>query len=101
MRRSRRKGGAATALPLHYFGAAPSRNNVSAGYDLLPVSNQLIRPRIGGKRRKAKTSKRSKGGFIPSVMDGFAIAASKYVVPLALFSGYKLLTKKKKHSKRR
>jgi hypothetical protein len=29
-------------------------------------------------------------------MDGFMAAASKYVVPVALFAGYKLMTRKQK-----
>ena len=80
------------------------------------VAGSVIRPRIGGgtKRRKQnkqtkrnKKSKRTKkqsgkqrgkqsGGFIPTVMEGFCIAASKYITPLALFAGYKWMTRSQK-----
>jgi hypothetical protein len=32
-----------------------------------------------------------RGGFYPSVMGEFTTLASKYIVPIALFAGYKLL----------
>lgn len=68
-------------------------------------NGSLIRPRIGGgtKRRKqakrtkrAKRTKKQRGGFVPSIMEGFCMAASKYIVPLALFAGYKWMTRSKK-----
>jgi len=60
----------------------------------------------GGKRRKATRRRKTKGGFVPSVMGNFLEAASKYIVPIALFAGYKLMTRKKskkskKQSRRR
>ena len=72
------------------------------------VAGSVIRPRIGGgtKRRKqnkqnkrnkkAKRTKKQRGGFIPTVMEGFCIAASKYITPLALFAGYKWMTRSQK-----
>ena len=60
----------------------------------------MIRPRIGGGRGRRKTHhRRIKGGFVPSVMEGFSMAASKYVAPLALMLMYKLLNKGKGNSK--
>ena len=61
----------------------------------------MIRPQIGGKRktRKTKTKTKTKGGFIPSVMGGFTSTAAKYITPMVLFAGYKMLknpTKMKK-----
>jgi hypothetical protein len=53
---------------------------------------------IGAKR--STRAKKLKGGFIPSIMDGFVTHAAKYIVPLALFAGYKLLTRKGKKGKR-
>ncbi len=44
---------------------------------------------------------KTRGGFMPSIMDGFAAAASKYIVPIALFAGYKLMTRKQKKGSRR
>ena len=108
-RRSKRSTGGAP-LPLAYFGAAPQIGMpVPEGSDM--VAGSVIRPRIGGgtKRRKQnkqnkqnKRNKKSKrhakqsGGFIPTVMEGFCAAASKYIVPLALFAGYKWMTRSQK-----
>ena len=109
MKRSRRStrstGGA--PLPLAYFGGAPQIGMpVPEGSDM--VAGSVIRPRIGGgtKRRKqnkqnkrnkkAKRTKKQRGGFIPTVMEGFCIAASKYITPLALFAGYKWMTRSQK-----
>lgn len=106
-RRSKRsKGGA--PLPLAYFGAAPQIGMpVPEGSDM--VAGSVIRPRIGGGTKRRKQNKRNKkakrtrtqrgkqsGGFIPTVMEGFCAAASKYIVPLALFAGYKWMTRSKK-----
>jgi hypothetical protein len=49
----------------------------------------------GGKRR-AKKTKKQRGGFIPTVMEGFCMAASKYITPIALFAGYKFMTRTQK-----
>lgn len=57
----------------------------------------------GGKRMTRKvrvTRKRQQGGFYPSVMGNFIGAASKYIVPMALFAGYKLMTRKAKPRRR-
>ena len=66
-------------------------------------NGSLIRPRIGGGRtkrsthaKKTKRTKKQRGGFVPSIMEGFCVAASKYIVPLALFAGYKWMTRSKK-----
>ena len=107
MRKSKKVGGQGP-LPGSYFGqgapvAAP------AGSDLLPYrapwqgspvdlgrlagsGPTIIRPAIGG--------------FVPSVGEPFVAAAGKYIVPLALFAGYKLMgrkgskTRRSQHSKR-
>ena len=105
-RSKRSKGGA--PLPLAYFGAAPQMGMpVPEGSDM--VAGSVIRPRIGGGTKRRKQNKRNKkakrtrkqrrrqsGGFIPTVMEGFCAAASKYIVPLALFAGYKWMTRSKK-----
>lgn len=110
--KTKRRGGAATALPLKYFDPAHKEPSANAGRDLLRAMEPLgVRPRIGGKRStykrvikgksksKGKSLKRQRGGFVPSVMGNFVAAASKYIAPLALFAGYKLLTKKQKKRK--
>jgi len=103
--KTKRHGGAATVFPLNYFDPSHKEPSAAPGHDLLKAIPPLgIRPRIGGKRqnkkvlrRKNKTlRKKQKGGFVPSVMGNFVAAASKYIVPLALFAGYKMLTKKQR-----
>jgi hypothetical protein len=94
------RGGAATALPLKYFNPSAAEPDATAGRDLLKAMPPLgIRPRIGGKRRTKRVLKKrktQKGGFVPSIMDGFVAAASKYIVPVALYAGYRLMTRKQK-----
>ncbi len=95
MTRTRRRGGG--PLPLQYFGAA-APVSAEAGSDRLAVQGNTIRPSIGGKRRK---SRRMRGGFYPSIMGNFTALASKYIVPIALFAGYKLLGRFTKKGKKR
>jgi len=102
----KRNGGAATAFPLKYFDTSAAEPDASAGHNLLTAMPPIgVRPRIGGRRktnrktkRKANTRRHRKitGGFIPSIMDSFVVAASKYIVPISLFAGYKLMTRKGK-----
>ena len=106
----KRNGGAATVMPLQYYSPDAREPSAGVGRDLLGAMPPIgVRPKIGGKRsrrhprRKHSTRRhhKVKGGFGPSVMDVFVAAASKYFVPLALFAGYKLMTRKgKKGSKR-
>ena len=72
------------------------------------VAGSVIRPRIGGGIKRSKRTKRTKrtkqrgkqrGGFVPTIMEGFCMAASKYIVPLSLFAGYKWMTRSKKDKK--
>lgn len=100
----RRNGGGATVMPLQYYKPDAHGPSAPAGRNLLEAIAPIgVRPKIGGKRRTHKTRKtrrhhKTRGGFIPSIMDGFVVAASKYIVPIALFSGYKLMTRKGKKS---
>jgi hypothetical protein len=87
------KGGAATVFPLKYFNSSAIEPAVSAGRDLLYSTSSIVRPKIGGGKSITKKRKQ-RGGFVPSVMDGFVMAASKYIVPIVLYAGYKLMTKK-------
>lgn len=92
-----RRGGS-RALPLQYFGeAAPV--SASEGVDRLVASGNTVRPSIGGKRRR--TYRKKKGGFYPSVMGNFVAGASKYVVPLALYAGFKLMNRPTHKNRRR
>lgn len=72
-------------------------------------NGSLIRPRIGGGRAKkskrtrkqrGKQSRKQRGGFVPTIMEGFCMAASKYITPLALFAGYKWMTRSKRDKKK-
>lgn len=97
-RSKKRNGGAATVLPMSYFNSRAYEPAADPGHNLLKAIPPLgVRARIGGKRK----TKKNKGGFVPSVMDGFAASASQYVVPVALFAGYKLMTRKGKRGTRR
>lgn len=103
-KRTHRKGGAATAFPLKYYDPSAHEPSADAGRDLLKAIPPLgVRARIGGSRRRRviKSHRAHKGGFVPSVMDGFVAAASKYIVPVALFAGYKLMTRKSGRRTRR
>jgi len=119
--RRKQKGG----LPSMYFSAIAKEPSASPGGDSfngiprsgIPVANykggssilgcscrkRKSRIRRKGTRRKGTRRKgtrrkgtRRKGGFTPSVMGGLVSAVSKYLVPIAMFSGYKLITKKKR-----
>lgn len=111
---ARKSRGGTRALPLQYFGETAA-TSASEGVDRLTVSGNTVRPSIGGKRRTKRDIKRSntkkkngtkrryRGGFYPSVMGNFVAGASKYIVPLALYAGFKLLnrpTHKKGRSRR-
>jgi hypothetical protein len=108
-RREKKKGGAATVFPLKYFDAGAKEPSAPAGRDLLEAIPPLgVRPRIGGVRKtkriqkvKRNKKKRQKGGFVPSVMGSFVSSTSKYIAPLALFLGYKFITKKNKKAVRK
>ena len=105
--KTKRRGGAATVFPLKYFDPSVVEPAVSAGHDLLKsIPPMVVRPRIGGSRRvikkqREKQGRKQSGGFVPSVMGGFISAASKYIVPIALFAGYKMMTRNGKKSSRR
>jgi len=98
-------------MPLAYFGAAPQMGMpVAAGGDIMIPKGLMVRPSIGGRTKRSKQRKQRKqrkqtkrrkqhGGFVPTIMEGFCMAASKYIVPLALFAGYKWMTRSKKGKK--
>ena len=90
-----KKGGG--PLPLRYFDPNAYQSSASAGSDVLGVSGLEVRPKIGGRRatkrskRSKRTTRRMKGGFIPSIMEPFIFGCSKYIAPLAALSGWKLI----------
>ena len=100
--KSKRYGGAATVMPAQFYSPGIRPPSAGAGHDLLRASPPTeVRPKIGGKRRKLRKTRKTTGGFVPSIMDGFVAAASRFIVPLALYSGYKLLSRKQKKQGRR
>ena len=101
---SRKRGGNATNLPAPYFKAPLVQPAADAGQDLLKIVGNMVRPRIGGGSYKKRRTMKKKGGFVPSIMEGFSQMAGKYVLPIAMFAGYKLInrsTKSKKKSVKR
>jgi hypothetical protein len=86
------RGGA--VLPLRYFDPNATQSSASAGSDILGTSGLELRPKIGGKARRTsrvRRTRRTRGGFIPSIMEPFVFGCSKYIAPLAALSGWKLL----------
>ena len=100
----KRKGGAATAFPLSYFNGLPPVS-AEAGRNLLVAEGMGVRSKIGGRSsRSRRAHSRRRGGFVPSIMGNFMASASKYIVPIALFAGYKMVKKgdqKKRRTRRR
>ena len=70
----KRKGGAATALPLSYFDGKPPIVAADAGRNLLVAEGMGVRPKIGGRHRRHS---KKQGGFVPSVMGNFKSSATK------------------------
>lgn len=100
----RRNGGAATVMPLSYYNPGVAEPSANAGRDLLKAISPIgVRPRIGGKRRSHKhkyTKRHHKGGFVPTIMEGFSAMVSQYITPIALYAGYRLLTRKQKKGRK-
>jgi hypothetical protein len=96
--KSLRKGGG--PLPLRYFDVNAYHPDATEGVDLLQ-STSLVRPKIGGavgrrvtrRRTLRQRQRKTKGGFVPTVMEPFVAGVSKYIVPMALYSAYKLVTR--------
>jgi len=94
-------------MPPAYVGAPLAQPSADAGTCILTPTATMIRPKIGGSRRKSKgkkaqrkrkgsrKSRRQRAGFLPSIGEPFAAAAGKYVAPIALYGLYKFLDGKK------
>jgi len=95
---NKKYGGGSTVMPMKYYNPNMVESSATAGNDLLKASLPIsVRPRIGGMIRNKTQRRKLKGGFVPSIMEGFVAATSKYIVPIALFAGYKMITRKNKH----
>jgi len=105
-RRTQSKGGAATVFPLSYFSGKAPDISAASGRDLLHASGMGVRPVIGPVTRGGGCGCNivRRGGFYPSVMGSFTHSASKYIVPMTLYAGYKMLKKSQekghRHTKR-
>ena len=85
--------------------------SAAAGTCLLTPNQSMIRPIIGGRRKKRRSHKRKQrktrkqsqqsGGFLPSIGEPFVAAVSKYIAPLALFGLYRFINGPKKTRKAR
>lgn len=96
MRKTKRSHGG-TMMNSRYVLPSSGLPNASSGSDLLSVQEpNLVRRAIGGSRR----NRTKKGGFVPSVMEGFVGAAKHYIVPMAMYAGYKLMHKANDKSKK-
>jgi len=104
-RRTQSKGGAATVFPLSYFNGKSPEAFAPAGRDLLHASGMGVRPVIGPvsmtKGGGCPCNLPRRGGFYPSVMGSFTHSASKYIVPMTLYAGYKMLKKSQQKGQRR
>ena len=105
-------------MPAKYNGVPLVQLSADAGSDVLGMSqtSAMVRPSIrmsGGKSRrrryatrkitkhhtqkqhkkhtKQQKHKKQKGGFLPSVGEGFAALSAKYITPVALFGLYRFV----------
>lgn len=87
MVKKRQSGGDATPMPAPYLGKIPGmvQPAVQPGQDLAHPYDQTVRRFLPEMR----------GGFSPSIMEPFARSAAQYITPVALYSGYKLMTRKR------
>lgn len=113
----------ATVFPAPYFKInALHQPSAGQGHNLLtPVSetSATVRPKIGGSRKRkarhgtrkiTKHSRRStkksmrkrtqKGGFLPSIGEGFAALAAKYAAPIALYGLFRFMNKTRRRHRR-
>ena len=83
-------------------------------------TSSMVRPKIqmsAGRRKTARHRRKHshrkltrshkqklrkhRGGFIPSIGEGFAAAAAKYITPVALYGLYRFIDNKKRRTRRR
>ena len=87
--------------------AGGARLSIDMPYGVMARNATLMK---GGKRRshhrkqRKQRRKTQRGGFLPSIGEGFAAAAAQYAAPIALLGLYKLFnkpTRKRSRSTRR
>jgi len=113
----------AAPMPSKYVAGPFVQYSAQPGGALLPESqtSDMARPKIpisGGRRKSSrchcsakrkhmsrkhkshKSHKSHSGGFIPSIGEGFAAAAAKYITPIALYGLYRFIGNKKGNTRR-
>lgn len=82
-------------MPMRFVDPSSILPNASAGSSMLKTFGNMIRPQIGGSKRTkhSKRNRQRKGGFVPSVMEGFVSATSKYIAPMAMYAAYKFVNR--------
>lgn len=82
------KGGGSVGQSLQYVDTSAPERSAPAGSNLLVErpSNGIVRPAIGGSRKK-------QGGFYPSVMSG-VVSGGVVLTPMVALAARKLLTRK-------
>lgn len=102
-------GSMAAPMPSKYVAGPFVQYSAQPGGALLLESptSDMARPKIpvsGGRRKSSRHVKRKhmsrkhkshSGGFIPSIGEGFAAAAAKYITPIALYGLYRFIGNKK------
>lgn len=106
-RRTRKQSGG-VSMPLSYLKTNYSEPSASSGTNVLVAQPGLGRPVLnptGGSRRKHKHTKRSKcgckkGGFFNPMYMGSFLRNAGRLMPLAAYSGYKLLNRKTRKNRK-
>ena len=93
-------------MPLRYFDVNAYHPSADPGSNMR-ISGNVVRPAIGGTRHSRRSkhtrrskSRRTKGGFFPSIMEPFVLGCSKYIAPLAGLSAWKLMNRPTKKTLR-
>jgi hypothetical protein len=97
-----------------YVGAPLPQPAAPSGGDMALPNPHMIRPIVGGKKRRSKKAtrkarksrkqqkqKKQSGGFLPSIGEPFVAAVGKYIAPLALYGIYRFINGSKKTRKAR
>ncbi len=93
--------GGATSMPLAYFHNGAQLMGTTAdptGVGIGSTTSSWARAPIqqtGGSKKKEQA-----GGFSPSLMGSFAANGLRYVLPIAAYTGYKMLTRRRNRSRR-
>jgi hypothetical protein len=98
----RKRGG----FPGKYYGIGGIDPSAPTQNDVLKYGTQYARPAISATPMKGGCGclfGKKKGGFVPSIMEPAVMGIKKFIVPAALFAGYKLINGKpaKSHRKSR